>query len=467
MTEFPTAQTVVRAYDETPFDRKSMPQEKLNLDTKSRTSLFPWRGQFSPELIESLLMVYAKNGDTVLDPFAGSGTVLFEAARRGMECYAAEINPSAATMASTSHFVNVKMVDRSAFIETARSLVEALPSPSRLDLFSTQQPQSPIELTPIEELVGKLIQDASCDALIKNILGNALIRYMRSRNKEGSNGYLRALNEHSTIVMGLPYSEKRVQLFHTDARTIPLDGGLVDLIITSPPYINVFNYHQNDRPAMELMGWNLLQTAHSEFGSNRKNRQNRFLTVVQYCLDMLDLLHEMRRLLKPDGRAILIVGRESSVRGVRFGNSRLVAALASGAAGFKLRLLQERVFTNRFGERIYEDILHLQPDADAPVQSDTFAQSLAQLVLSESSLLAEGDIQEEILAARDKISQVRKSPIFELSAHSSVGEEFPNRCKTTRTDMEVKSDAEPDTAPRKTEGATYQLQAAADGQTAG
>jgi hypothetical protein len=60
-----------------------------------------------------------------------------------------------------------------------------------------------------------------------------------------------------------------------------------ELIVTSPPYINVFNYHQNHRAILELLGFDLAATsAASELGSNRKNRGNRFRTVIQYALDM-------------------------------------------------------------------------------------------------------------------------------------------------------------------------------------
>lgn len=43
-----------------PIDHNTIPQEKLDLANKNRASIFPWRGQFSPELIELLISNYAK-----------------------------------------------------------------------------------------------------------------------------------------------------------------------------------------------------------------------------------------------------------------------------------------------------------------------------------------------------------------------------------------------------------------------
>jgi SAM-dependent methyltransferase len=166
---------------------------------------------------------------------------------------------------------------------------------------------------------------------------------------------------------------------------------------------------------MELLGWDLLNIAKSEIGSNRKNRQNRFLTVVQYTLDMLDVLKEMRRLLRPNGRAIIVVGRESNVRGLSFKNGKLVAALALGGAAFHLESRQERQFKNKFGEIIYEDILHLIPDPTGILAGDVFARSVAMCSLLEASENANEEVRSEVVEARERASLVQKSPLFHIS----------------------------------------------------
>ena len=137
---------------------------------------------------------------------------------------------------------------------------------------------------------------------------------------------------------------------------------MADLVITSPPYINVHNYHEQYRQSVETLGWRLLRVAQSEIGANRKHRVNRFLTVIQYCLDMTLALSEMARVCKPGARIILVVGRESTVRGISFDNGEIVARAGAECAGLPLLTRQERVFTNRFGERIYEDLLHFRAE---------------------------------------------------------------------------------------------------------
>ncbi len=172
---------------------------------------------------------------------------------------------------------------------------------------------------------------------------------------------------------------------------------------------------------MELIGWDLLRVAKSEIGSNRKHRGNRFLTVVQYALDMLQSLREMRRLVRPNGRIIIVVGRESNMRGIPFHNYQILAALAVGGAGLRLALRQERKFLNRFGETIYEDLLHFVPDETAQAESNDFARQLAIYFLEEGIRHATGEVREDVLSAIHNAPLVQSSPLFEPSSAVSRG----------------------------------------------
>lgn len=407
--------TVFEELDKTPCDTHSIPQERLDLAHKIRTSLFPWRGQFSPELVEVLLQEYSKKTSVILDPFVGTGTTIFEALTKDLACYGTEINPSAIEMATTAHFAHIPIEARKQAISQALTIAHELTRPYIWDLFSYEQQHTCEDFdTSVQECFKKILNGYEFDSLVHSILINAIIRYMSIKKARTASDFISAVREHCRIVEQFPYNEKACTVFHADARAIPLSDNSIDLIITSPPYINVFNYHQNNRPAMELAGWNLLEVAKSEIGANRKHRQNRFLTVVQYCLDMLDALCEMRRVLRPDGRAILVIGRESTVRGLSFKNGRIVAAIAIGVAGFRLEARQERKFKNKFGEIIYEDILHLIPDSPTANVDEKLAIQIAQLSLLESAKVATDEqVQSEALQAIVSAHNVQKSPLFQ------------------------------------------------------
>jgi len=78
-------------------------------------------------------------------------------------------------------------------------------------------------------------------------------------------------------------------------------------------------------------------------------------------LDMTQVLVELRRVLVDDGRVVIVLGRESTVRGITFENGRLFSELVQRDGSFKLERRLERSFVNRFGKRIFEDVLELAP----------------------------------------------------------------------------------------------------------
>lgn len=340
------------------LDTESIPQSRLNIADKTRSNLFPWNGQFSPQLVEVLLQTYSRKGGLILDPFVGSGTVLSEAGRLGLPAVGVEINPAACKMAQTYQFINVPIPKRKLLLGQAGNILGRLLSeaePYQLNghtacwsddikqaLVNLYLKQSEEQLRAILETLIVLLD------FYKNDLSRAKLWSTWIKLKDG--------------IISLPYSEAPIVLANCDARSLPFQNGEVSYVLTSPPYINVFNYHQQYRKSAEAMGWNLLEVAKSEIGSNRKNRGNRFLTVIQYCLDMAEVFREIRRVCKEDARITFVMGRESNVRKTRFFNGEIVAGLATRCTGFSLTGRQERSFQNRFGMIIYEDLLHFLPD---------------------------------------------------------------------------------------------------------
>ena len=54
-----------------------------------------WRGNWSPYIPRNLIIRYSREGDTVLDQFAGGGTTLVEAKLLNRNCIGIDVNPAA------------------------------------------------------------------------------------------------------------------------------------------------------------------------------------------------------------------------------------------------------------------------------------------------------------------------------------------------------------------------------------
>ena len=337
--------TTINRLSNIPIDHEEINQSELNIDGKTRSNLFAWNGQFSPQFIETLLSYYAKDGFFVVDPFVGSGTVLSECARKGLRSYGIELNASAYYMAKTYEIAYLSIEERTEIITAIDSLLKSI---------KNEQNIIPSILSYIKKF----------NNVQRNIL-STLIILMDVFNNEVS---FELLNKKwlnlQTIIQNIPFSVSRISVERGDSRHLGIDDDCADMLITSPPYINVFNYHQKYRRSVEYLGYDVLSIAKSEFGSNRKNRGNRFLTVIQYCIDMALSIKEAIRVCKPKARMIYIVGRESSVLGYSFCNSELIYNIATQIFNMELIIRQERAFKNRFGQIIYEDILSFENPND-------------------------------------------------------------------------------------------------------
>ncbi len=403
-------------YHQTLLNTSEIPQSDLNIENKVRGNPLAWNGQFSPQLIQVLLAKYASQEAAVFDPFLGSGTVLLEAGRVGLAACGTEINPAAVHLSRIYKFINVPLDLRRFHLRSVQEVLEDK-FPDDLPLFRSSETIH--EKLGVKETRSRLVELLSIiEERLQRQLLEILVTLLDFNSPELSVGRIfTTWSRLSRLVIDLPYSQGPIEVYHADARETPLSSSSIDFVLTSPPYINVFNYHQQYRASMEALDWNLLRVARSEIGSNRKHRGNRFLTVVQYCLDMSQTFYELARVCRPGARLIFIVGRESTVRGTRIFNGEIVAEVAHRVMGFPLILRQERVYLNRFGQYIFEDILHFLPPTSGV--SDGFltgAKEVAREVLEAAYPTAPKEARNDIKAAIEEIETVKPSPIFRALA---------------------------------------------------
>ena len=193
-------------YDKTPINRTDISQDELNIESKIRSNPFPWNGQFSPQLVQSLLVKYALSDSVVLDPFMGSGTVLVEAARLGLPGIGSEINPAAVAMSRTYQLTNIPPKEREHYITRISGwLQQNMPEPLRL--FETP-----------EVLKKKLVDLAMGTDGVEQSLAELLV-VMADFYKPGLSldRILKIWERLSSTVLELPYSRQPIQVFNSDA----------------------------------------------------------------------------------------------------------------------------------------------------------------------------------------------------------------------------------------------------------
>jgi hypothetical protein len=141
----------------------------------------------------------------------------------------------------------------------------------------------------------------------------------------------------------------RVQTSVGDARKIELPSESVDVIVTSPPYLNAIDYMRCSKFSLVWMGYTIPQLRQirarsigTEIGTERSadvtelfersgialDESRSTKMIVTFARDMVRVLSEVRRVLVRGGTVIMIVG-ESTVRGKYIPTARLISLLGA------------------------------------------------------------------------------------------------------------------------------------------
>jgi SAM-dependent methyltransferase len=150
-------------------------------------------------------------------------------------------------------------------------------------------------------------------------------------------------------LLALPKSAGSVRLEKADARNLPIRTASVDLVITSPPYLNAIDYLRGHKMSLVWMGHSIrelralrnnsvgaeigrseipdeLQSAKRAIGRLPDLHPRIERMVNKYIVDMNFVIAEIARVLRPQGKAVVVVGN-STLRGAFLRNSDLIIEL--------------------------------------------------------------------------------------------------------------------------------------------
>ena len=249
----------------------------------------PWIAGFSQQFVDDALKKSIKGYGKILDPFAGIGTTLVESDVAGHEAVGFEINPYAvfaSRIKLKAHRVELDQLrDTISKFQTFLSDVEvdgSKPKSTPPDGFQTRTPfYSPKVLRKV------LLAQDFINTQESNLITNLLRLAFAATMVEYSNySYEPSLGRKSTVgrpeVVDYPvmetiankitqmaedvhwYRETRSRRRRKDGRVLNcsfFDGYMklaprsIDLLVTSPPYLNNYHYNRNTRPHLYWLGY--------------------------------------------------------------------------------------------------------------------------------------------------------------------------------------------------------------------
>jgi len=273
--------------------------------------LFPYRGKFHPQMIKALMNILGiKEGEIVLDPMCGSGTVNVEAALIGVDSIGIDKNPFASFMSK------VKLESLSLDLELLDEMSKNLKEISN-DFLKTKQVKEELLFSEDEESkIKRLFLLAFLDSM----------GYARRTTKSITQLFPQVLSRYIKQVRSFLIISRKLNLKlgkgkieFGDARDLSMiKDASVDGVITSPPYSFAIDYAENDRPQLEYLGFDVDKLKNEMIGLTGKTRKGK---LQRYFDDMNRVMSEISRVLKTGKYAVIIIGsNDIQTGGIRLEN---------------------------------------------------------------------------------------------------------------------------------------------------
>jgi DNA modification methylase len=294
----------------------------------------PWIAGFSSDFVSNAISRYLSAPGTVLDPFAGVGTTLVEAVEHGHDAIGFEINPYAALASrikANAHLISLdELLKASAqFIAfyskiTTNGYIPRSTAPTgfktRAEFYS---PKVLHKVLIVQDFING-IKDASLRDLFRLAFASTMVRYSnysyepslgrrvaagRQEIEDFSVGQeiAKKLKEMSDDVAWLqdkmsgkqPHA-KVINASFFDC-TEHVAANTVDLVITSPPYLNNYHYNRNTRPQLYWLGFaeqpsDFKHLEESNFGTYWQTVRERERIDLEFILPGTDIEEKLENL---------------------------------------------------------------------------------------------------------------------------------------------------------------------------
>lgn len=217
---------------------------------------YPYKAKFHPQMIKAILnFMGLEKGQTVLDPFCGSGTTLVEAKTVGVSSVGTDVDPLCILMAK----VKTDLLDLSA------PELEAVDFRQLFDHFHSRPSSQSLESFMSNEPVPDKGTFRGMDPRVYNFY---LLSYlyalsdytyikvdMWSQFNKNAKLMIAGISQFDRLKRELGFDFGKVDAKDGDARHLDeAVDGKVDGIITSPPYSIAIDYIGQDLHALEYLG---------------------------------------------------------------------------------------------------------------------------------------------------------------------------------------------------------------------
>jgi len=297
----------------------------------------PWIAGFSKDFVNESINRYINGHGRILDPFAGVGTTLVESYISGNNSVGFEINPYAYFACKTK--INSFQIDLESLnheinkfsLFYSKKIKSKYRPSSKAPLgFKTRVTfYSPNVLHKVLILMDfiQTIEDQNISDLFKLAFTSTMVKYsnysyepsLATRQKAGKADVKDYNIEEITVQKLLEFSSdiawiKKIVSNHNDVKHYIIKDSFfnyeqylskksIDLIITSPPYLNNYHYNRNTRPQIYWLGFannpdDMKPLEDANFGNYWQTVRNRDNIEINFEIPDIDLQDRLDKLKK-------------------------------------------------------------------------------------------------------------------------------------------------------------------------
>lgn len=316
---------------------------------------YPYKAKFHPQMIKALInWCGLKNGDTLLDPFCGSGTALVEAKTLGINSVGIDISPLCKLISKVKcdildlSYEELKDYPRESilrFFDKRLNKVKHLSS--SIEEFLASEEKEEYEFTS-----DKRIYDFYETAYLYALSDYTYIeRDIRKGFNENLDEILNTVEKFDELKRNLGIQLGKHDIRLGDARKLPFEDGGIEGVVTSPPYSIAVDYIENDLHALKYLGIDP-SSLREEMAGLRGKREDK---VKNYYADMELAISEMHRVLKKGSHCVIVIG-DNVVNGLRLRNNEKFIELGQ-KAGFSFLKTIRRPILGGYAKLRYEYVI--------------------------------------------------------------------------------------------------------------
>jgi len=296
-------------------------------------NIHPYPAKFIPQIPKRAIARWSEPGDIVLDPFCGCGTTLLECALAGRNSVGVD-NNEVASLVSKAKVAEYSRTDLLALSELVKDVDKTWKKQTHLERekWISRAPDytsrskwfqdfAVAELAWLRNRIRELIEPAVLLGMA--VFSSLIVLVSRQDSDTRYTAVERPYSEGNAIRLWTTRTRDAISRARNTARArkpsqhkvhnadsrqlLFIEDESINLLVTSPPYLNAYDYHKYHRHRLHWIDANVSFARDLEIGKHDTYTRPG-AEPEPFFKDLKRCMCEWKRVLRPEARALVVIG---------------------------------------------------------------------------------------------------------------------------------------------------------------